>query len=493
MNTFYSLSGMSGEILNPDNPVVMGAWWKGSAHESGKWIDVKYPYTGKTIGRVALMDDDFLHEAITTTAKTKLTLSRHERGQILNRMAAEIEANEEAVAHLITSESGLSLTDTRYEVGRAVSVLKLAAIAALQDDSEVFPCDVVAGGQSRRIYTMRQPVGLIGAITPFNHPLNQVVHKVAPAIVANAPIVVKPSEKTPLSAYYLGMVAAKCGWPAEAFTVINGDRKTAGPLLVSHPAVKVVSFTGSTAVGKWIAAHAGFKKLVLELGGSSVLIVHEDFEPEAAARIAASGIFVNSGQRCTNIRRMLVHQSIADKFAETLAAHAHAWLAGNPLDEHIRMGTLIDEAAATQIFDRVGDAIHRGGRLLAGNRHDGALYLPTVVDKVENHFPLAAEETFGPVATILRYNHLHEAIAMANDTAYGLSGAVATHRWDVMQRVITELETGTVNVNIAPGFRLEWSPFGGVKDSGLGVKEGVLEAVKAYTYVKTYSLPWDRP
>jgi aldehyde dehydrogenase (NAD+) len=484
---------LDGELFNPAQPITCGAWIEGKQVFTGQWLEVENPFTGEICGRVAHVDTAMADTAIRNASQVRLKLPRAERSAILSRMAERLVEDREAVAHLISMESGLCLADTRYEVGRALAVLRLASIAALEDDSRVFPCDVVEGGPGRRIYTQRQPTGLIGAITPFNHPLNQVVHKVAPAIAANAPGVLKPSEKTPLSAYYFAALTQACGWPDGALTVINGAREEIGPLLVAHPETKVITFTGSSAVGKSIAQQAGYKKTVLELGGSSVLIVMDDFDPAEAAKIAAAGIFVNSGQRCTNIRRILVQRPVKAAFEQALLAEAAAWAFGDPLEENHKMGALVDAAAARVIHDRVEATLNEGARLLHGHKLSGAVYGPTVVTDVYNHFTLARYETFGPVASILTFDTLDEAIAIANDTAYGLSGAVATHRWDTMQRVITELDTGTVNVNTTPGFRLEWSPFGGIKDSGLGVKEGVIEAMKAYTYVKSYSLPWEQP
>ncbi|MDX1909738.1 MAG: aldehyde dehydrogenase family protein [Bacteroidia bacterium] len=460
---------------------------------SGRWLPVISPWSGQQTGRISHADPEQVQAAIEAAAPVRLSLSRYERSQILNRMADHIMTEIAPLGRMITDETGLSLQDTQYEVIRVADVLRFAAIGALQDDSEVYPCDITAQGRNRRIYTMRQPLRLISAITPFNHPMNQVAHKIAPAIATNNKVILKPSEKTPLSAYYFARLAYDCGLPPEALTVVNGDVPALAPLLTSHPDITLVSFTGSSAIGKQIAREAGYKKLVLELGGSSVMIIMDDYDPEAAADIAVSGIFKNSGQRCTCIRRFLVQAGIADRFAEALAARAAALRCDDPYDPDTQVGTVISGQAAISMEEKVKDAVGRGATLLTGNIRDGALYRPTVVDHLQNHFPLVSTETFGPIASILRFNTLDEAIRIANDTPYGLSGAVVTHRWDVMQRVITELETGTVNVNEAPSYRLEWSPFGGIKDSGLGYKEGVLEAMKAYTYLKTYSLPWDRP
>jgi aldehyde dehydrogenase (NAD+) len=380
-----------------------------------------------------------------------------------------------------------------YEVGRAVDVLRLAAIQTLQDDSEVYPCDISKSGRARRIYTMRVPLNLIAAITPFNHPLNQVVHKLAPAIATNNTVVLKPSQRTPLAAYYFVQLALECGMPAGMVDVISGPTEEVAETMVSSELVEMVTFTGSTEAGKRIASIAGYKRLVLELGGSSAMLVLEDADPEKAADIAMAGIFKNSGQRCTAIRRLLVHDSIAAEFARLLAERVCRLKYGDPYDSNVDVGTVISEEAATQIEERVEASIARGANLLIGHRRRGAVYAPTVLDHVGNDYPVVAKETFGPVACIIRFRTLDEAIRLANDTEFGLSGGVVSDHWPSIQRVISELETGTVNVNEAPSYRLECSPFGGIKSSGLGYKEGVIEAMKSMTYVRTYSLPWDTP
>ena len=437
----------------------------GTQVESGQWIDVHNPFTGQQVGRVAAITPAKADAVLRQTHAAKFDLSRYDRARILNEMAAAIESRRDEVAHLITAESGLCLKDTTYEASRVCDVLRFAAIKALDDDSAVFPCDISQNGRRRRIYTTRQPLHLIAAITPFNHPMNQVVHKIAP----------------------------DCGLPADMLNVINGPSPAIPDLLVKHELVDLVTFTGSSAIGRSIAERAGYKRLVLELGGSSALLVLQDADVEEAANITVAGLYKNSGQRCTAIRRILVHRSLADAFATVLTAKTAALKYGDPYDPANDMGTVISETAANAIEQRVANAISNGATLLIGHKRDGALYAPTVLDHVENSHPLVAEETFGPVAPILRFNTLDEAIAIANDTPYGLSGGVVSNHWPSIQRVISELEVGTVNVNEAPSYRLEWTPFGGIKASGLGYKEGVIETMKAMTNVKTYSLPWDAP
>ena len=468
--------------------IVGGKQVKGS-----KWLNVLSPYTGERVGRVSSIGPEQLEDILRETHATTIQLSRHERHVILNRMAESVASRREEVRRLITDESGLCLKDSQYEADRVFDVLRFAAIKSLDDDSEIFPCDISVHGKSRRIYTSRYPLELISAITPFNHPMNQVAHKVAPAIATNNSVVLKPSSKTPLSAYYLAQLAIDCGLPPHALNVVSGPTHEITPLMVTHKLIDLVTFTGSTAVGHDIASRAGYKRLVLEMGGSSPLLVLEDADVEEAVQITMAGIFKNSGQRCTAIRRILVHESVADAYAAHLAEQAGNLQWGDPYDPATDVATVIDEQAARTIEARIADTVQAGAVVLVGNKRRGSLFAPTVLDRVSNSDPLVAEETFGPVAPIIRFETLDEALSLANDTPYGLSAGVVRNHWPSIQRVITELATGPVNVNEAPSYRLEWTPFGGIKASGLGIKEGIIEAMKAMTYVKTYSLPWDLP
>ena len=454
-------------------------------------FEVRYPYTGEVVATVPKATVDDVRRAFSIARNYRSTLTRYDRYRILMKAGEIIAHRRDEIARLITLESGLCLKDTQYEVGRASDVLLFAANQALVDDGQVYSCDLTPHGKKRKVYTMREPLlGVISAITPFNHPLNQVIHKVAPAVATNNRVVLKPSEKTPLAAYALADVLYEAGLPGPMLSVLTGDPREIADEMLTHPDVDLVTFTGGVAVGKYIAAKAVYKRQVLELGGNDPIIVMEDADVEEAATLAASGSYKNSGQRCTAVKRMLVHASVADEFVERLVAKTRAVKYGDPLDPATDMGTVIDEAAAREFEARVDDAVARGARVLAGHVRRGALYAPTVVDRVVPDMPLVKEETFGPVSPVIRFGSIDEAIAISNSTAYGLSSAVCTNRLDYITRFISELDVGTVNVREVPGYRLELTPFGGIKDSGLGYKEGVLEAMKSFTNTKTYSLPW---
>jgi aldehyde dehydrogenase (NAD+) len=452
---------------------------------------VMNPYTGGIAGTVPMATVDDVRAAIAAARAYKPTLTRYERSQICLRTAALLRERTQVISDLITAESGLSKKDSIYEVGRACDVFTFAGNAALVDDGQIFSCDLTPHGKKRRVYTMREPLlGVISAITPFNHPLNQVAHKVAPSIATNNRMVLKPSEKTPLTAILLADLLVEAGLPPEMFQVITGDPKEIADEMLTHPDVDVVTFTGGVPIGKYIAAKAVYKRQVLELGGNDPIIVMEDADIEEAASLAVAGSYKNSGQRCTAVKRILVHTAVADRFVALLVEKTRAFKYGDPMDPSTDVGTVIDEAAAMEFEAKVNDAIARGAKLLYGNVRQGALYSPTVLDQVTADMPVVKTETFGPVSPVIRFSSIDEAIELVNSTAYGLSSAVCTNRLDYITRFVTELNVGTVNVREVPGYRLEVTPFGGIKDSGTGIKEGVQEAMKSFTNTKTYSLPW---
>ena len=454
-------------------------------------VEVRHPFSGETIGTVPKATLEDVKRALRIARDYRSQLTRHDRYTILMRAGAIIAAKREDLARLITLESGLCLKDSRYEVGRASDVLLFAANQSLIDSGEIFSCDLTAHGKSRKVYTLREPLlGAITAITPFNHPLNQVIHKVAPSIATNNRMVLKPSEKTPLTAYALADILYEAGLPPEMLSVLTGDPAEIADELLSSPDVDLVTFTGGVAIGKYIAAKAVYKRQILELGGNDPIIVLEDADLEEAAALAARGSYANSGQRCTAVKRMLVQESVADRFVELLVEHTRRVKYGDPFDASMDMGTVIDEPSARRFEAVVNEAVAAGAKLLAGNVRRGALYSPTVLDRVSPDMNVVRHETFGPVSPVIRFRTVDDAIRISNGTAYGLSSSVCTNRIDLITRFIQELKVGSVNVREVPGYRLEITPFGGIKDSGLGYKEGVLEAMKSFCNTKTYSLPW---
>lgn len=454
-------------------------------------IDVVSPYSGALVGTVPMGQLEHVRHAFKTASEYKPTLTRHQRYEILQKTADLLVERKEEISNTITSEAGLCKKDSLYEVGRAYDVFSLSARICTVDDGEIYSCDITPHGKQRKIFTLREPLGAISAITPFNHPLNQVAHKVAPSIATNNCMVLKPTEKTPLTALLLADILYEAGLPKEMFQVVTGDPKDIADEMLTNEHVDLVTFTGGVPIGKYIAGKAGYKRKILELGGNDPLIVLADADLNKAADLAVAGSFKNSGQRCTAVKRIIVLEEIADDFVALLTEKTKKLRYGNPMDPENDMGTVINEASAILFEDRVNDAVSKGAKLMYGNERTGAVYSPTVVDHVPFDCELVREETFGPVAPVIRCKDIDEVIKVSNSTAFGLSSGVCTDNWPVIQRFIRELNVGTVNIWEVPGYRIEMSPFGGIKDSGLGYKEGVLEAMKSFTNIKTYSLPWE--
>jgi len=464
----------------------------GKRVETDQRIEVLNPYNGAVVGTIAAACPEHVREAFAKAKAFKPKLTRYERQQILLKTADLLAARKEEFARIITAESGLCWKDSLYEAGRAYDVYSFAGQLTIKDDGETYACDISPQGKQRKIFTTRQPLGgVISAITPFNHPLNMVSHKLAPAIATNNRVVLKPTELTPLTALALADVLYEAGLPPEMLSVVTGNPSTMGDAMITDPDCDLITFTGSVKVGKYIADKAGYRRIVLELGGNDPLIVMEDADLDKAAELAVTGATKNSGQRCTAVKRILVVNKVADEFSKLVLEKAKKLKAGDPMDPSTDVGTVIHEGAAKSFERRVNDAVAKGAKLLHGNNREGALYPPTVVDHVPPEAELVHEETFGPVIPIIRCpDDIAQVIRISNSTAYGLSSGVCTNRLDYITRFINELEVGTVNVWEVPGYRIEMSPFGGIKDSGLGYKEGVVEAMKSFTNVKTYSLPW---
>ena len=451
---------------------------------------VKNPYSGQAVGSVALAGREQTEAAVVSALNWGQRLTRFQRSQILERARQLLETRSEEFARLITSESGLCLRETRYEVGRALDVLRFAAMEALRDDGEIFSGDISAQGKPRKIFALREPLGCAVCITPFNHPLNQVAHKLAPAFAAGTPVILKPSEKTPLTAIKFAELLYETGLPHPMLSVLLGPTAEIAEPLVQDPRIDIVSFTGSVGVGKRIASTAGYKRLVLELGGNDPLIVLDDADLDLAVTLAAEGSYRNSGQRCTAVKRILVQETIADEFTRRLVGKTKEYICGDPMDAATRVGTVIDEQAAIYLETVVNEAVGAGAEALIGGQRKGALFQPTVLGNVPRDCRMVSCESFGPLAPVLTVSDLDDAVTLANSTEYGLSSGVVTRSLDKSIECAKRLRCGTVNINEVPGYRIENSPFGGIKDSGLGVKEGVIEAMKCFSFVKTISLPW---
>jgi phosphonoacetaldehyde dehydrogenase len=459
-------------------------------------VEVRYPYTNEVIGTVPAGKAEHAARAFDIAAAYKPMLSRYQRQEILFKAGQLIREKREELAHWLVLELGICHQHALYETGRAYDVFTLAGQMAILDDGQIFSCDLTPQGKERKIFTLREPVRAISAITPFNHPLNMVSHKIAPAIATNNCVVCKPTELTPLTAIALADILYEAGLPHEMFQVVTGWPKDIGDEMITNPNIDIITFTGGVPVGKMIAAKAGYKRCALELGGNDPLIICNDLNDadlEKAATIAVAGATGNSGQRCTAVKRILVQESVADRFVPLVLAKAKAIRFGDPMDPETQLGCVIHAEAAELFERRVYEAEKAGAKILYHPGRQGALLPPIVIDHVPHESELVMEETFGPIVPIVRVpDNDAEVMAISNSTDFGLSSGVCTNDLNRAIAYVNGLDVGTVNIWEQPGYRIEMSPFGGIKDSGNAVKEGVLEAMKFFTNVKTYSLPWPR-
>jgi len=466
----------------------------GKETTADKTLDVINPYNNKAVATVPAASKEQVNQAFKIAANYQSKLTRFERQQILQKTAELLVKNKEEISDIITSELGICKQDSLYEVGRAFDVFSLTSQLVIQDDGEIFSCDLTPHGKARKIFTHREPLNTISVITPFNHPLNTVAHKIAPAIATNNCVVCKPTELTPLTALKLTEIVYEAGLPPEMISMITGWPDDIGSEFIQNPEIDMITFTGSVAVGKHIAKTAGYKRTVLELGGNDPLIICNDLSDEdlvKAAELAVLGATKNSGQRCTAVKRILCQENVADKFVPLVLDRAKKIKFGNPQDMKTDMGTVVSEDAARLFEERALKAAEDGAKVLYQPERQGALLPPIVLDHVQPNSELVVEETFGPIVPVIRVsNDLEEVAKVSNSTAFGLSSGVCTNDLRTANFFIKNLQVGTVNIWEVPGYRIEMSPFGGIKDSGLGYKEGALEAMKSYTNLKTYSLPW---
>ena len=457
-------------------------------------IDVIDPFNNNVVAQVPAATPDQVAEAFHLSASYSAKLSRYERQQILQKIAELLIKNKEDLSDIITSELGICKQDSLYEVGRAFDVFSLTSQLVIQDDGEIFSCDLTPHGKARKIFTHREPLNTISVITPFNHPLNTVAHKIAPAIATNNCVVCKPTELTPLTALKLTEIIYEAGLPPEMLSMITGWPKDIGDEFIKNHQIEMITFTGSVSVGKMIAEKAGYKRTVLELGGNDPMIICNDLNDEdltKAAELAVLGATKNSGQRCTAVKRILCQEKVYDKFVPLVLERAKKIKFGNPKDIKTDMGTVVSEEAAKLFEQRVQKAEQDGAKILYQPKREGALIPPVVLDNVNPNSELVVEETFGPIIPIIRVsNNIEDVAKVSNSTAFGLSSGVCTNDLRTSNFFIQNLKVGSVNIWEVPGYRIEMSPFGGIKDSGLGYKEGALEAMKSYTNLKTYSLPW---
>jgi acyl-CoA reductase-like NAD-dependent aldehyde dehydrogenase len=448
-------------------------------------LTVTSPWSGEVVGTVPSDTADQVDAAVRQVRAAWRPLPPDERAAVLTRAAAALEADAGEFATLIARESGVCVRETRREVERAVGNLRVAAVEAERLRGESIPVP----GHRRLAVTVHEPVGLVAAVTPYNRPLNQVVVKVAPAVAAGCAIVLKPSEKTPLTALAFARLLLAAGFPAGSLAVVTGPPDPVGPALVGHPEVDMVTFTGSVATGHRVARAAAGRRLLLELGGNDPLIVLPDADLDLAAKLAADGAFATAGQSCRGVKRVIAIGGVADALVPRLVEAARNRRAGDPLDPATDIGPLISTAAAELVERRIEDAVAAGAKRLHGGQLRGALLPPAVLDHVPPGAELVAEETFGPVAPVIRVADIEEALEVANGTRYGLQAGVVTGDLAAFWRIAAGLRVGAVNLGAGPQFDSPHIPFGGVKSSGIG-REGVRYAIREMSVLKTITVPY---
>ncbi len=458
--------------------LIEGVWV-----DSNNKIEVTNPYTNEIIGTVPQMGIEQVKTAIDALYNYQPTLTAYQRSEILKGTATEIKSKIDELAYGISLESGMSIKDSMKEVGRSINLLNVAAEEAKRIIGEQLPSDIDLSGTDKIIMAMRFPVGLISAIVPFNRPLNQVVVKVAPGFAAGNKIIIKPTERTPLSAIRFVQIMLNNGLPSKMISIVTGKSSEIGNELVSNQKIDMVTFTGSTEIGRKLSNIAGIKKLTMELGGNDPLIVLEDGDLDKAVKLASIGAYSNAGQACRGIKRIIVIESIADVFAKKLKDETEKITCGDPFDPKTTIGTIIDENAAIEVENAVKKAIADGAKVLCGNKREGALFTPTVVDHVKHDSAMVLNETFGPIAPIIRVKNLEEACRIANQTEFGLQSGIVTNNLENIRYCIKNLKMGAVNINEGPHHDMPNIPFGGVKQSGVG-REGIRYAIQEMTYIK---------
>jgi len=458
----------------------------------GEWVDtpehdvVSLPYDGTPVGEVPHAGLDMLEKAIAAARQgfaAMRELSNYERADLLLRVGELIRRDLAEYAQIVCSETGKPIKEAKVEAERSLQTLIAAAHEARQLHGEVIPMEFAASGKGRMAMTVREPLGVIGCITPFNVPLNLALHKVAPALAGGNAVVHKPATKTPLSAVRLGRTMEEAGVPKGAYNVITGSGAEIGMALAEHPGVAMLTFTGSPEVGRTIKSRAGFKKVTLELGNNSAVIIEPGSDLNTAVARSVQGAFSHSGQVCISVQRIFVHQSIANEFTERLKAGAEALRIGHPYEQSTDISSLIDEKEAIRIESWIAEAVAGGAKVVTGGKRTRATISPAVLTNVPPACHVSCQEAFGPVVAVYTYDKLEDAIERANATPYGLQAGIFTPDIERAFRAARKLEVGGVMINDIPMFRVDHMPYGGVKESGTG-REGPRYAIEEMTEMK---------
>jgi acyl-CoA reductase-like NAD-dependent aldehyde dehydrogenase len=457
--------------------LLIGGEWV----ETGDWIEVRSPYSGSVVGRVAKAGAEEARRAL-DAAEQAMTdpLPAHKRAEILVKVAGYLGRRHDEVARTISDEAGKPMKAARVEAKRAMSTYTFAAVEARKLAGEMVPMDAAQAGEGKLAFTLRRPIGIVGAISPFNFPLNLVAHKLAPALAAGCAVVLKPAAQTPLSALLLAELEEEAGLPPGWLNVVVGPSAEIGDVLTGDERVKLITFTGSVPVGWGIRERAPKKRVTLELGNATPVIVEADADVDAAAGALAGNAFSFAGQSCISVQRIYVAREAYAPFLERFLPQVEALKLGDPADEETDVGPVIDADARERILEWIDEARRSGARILSGGELDGELIRPTVIADAAPELKVSCEEVFGPVCTVNAYETLDEAIEFANGTPFGLQAGIFTTRLETALRAAEELEFGGVTVNEAPTFRADQMPYGGVKDSG-NTREGPAYAIRELT------------
>ena len=462
----------------------------GGKHISGDDLEeVKNPYDGEVIDTIPIAHLQTAQLAINEANDAKEPLQEMSAFKVSNKLfnvCEKLKDNREDFAKALTLEVGKPINESLVELDRSIETLKLAAEEAKRIYGESVPLDAGLNGKGFFAFTQKVPLGVVAAITPFNYPLNLTIHKIAPAIACKNTVIVKPPTEAPLTVMKFCELLDE-EFPDGVVNTVTGYGSEVGDYFVTSPDVNKISFTGSVTTGMMISQKAGMKKVTLELGGNDPMVVLKDADIDKAVKGVINGAFLNAGQVCMGVKRIIIEDEIADEFGQKLVSETEKLVMGNPLNSETTLGTLISEKAAMQVEETVNNAVKDGAKILTGGVRDGAFYEATVIDNVTPDMDLVIRETFGPVAPIIRVNSLEEAISVANDTEYGLQAGVFTESYSSAMKCAQEIEAGTVFINKQSTFRTDNMPFGGFKNSGVG-KEGIKYAVEEMTKTKLIGL-----
>jgi lactaldehyde dehydrogenase len=492
MQLMANTIAMSQEVATRlDKQMLIGGEWV----DADDRTDVIHPYDGDLVGSVPLASEQQVVDAIDAAdaAFEASELSAYQRYELLSETARQVEARADDIARILTSEQGKPLTEARGEVDRAVQTLDLSAEQAKRMFGEYIPMDAQKGFARDHCFTQHEPLGVVAAITPFNFPLNLMVHKVGPALAAGNAVVGKPATNTPLTSIALfeclddAADAIDAEVPDGLFNVVTGSGSATGDVILDHDAVEAISFTGSTGVGKYIANNSGMKEVTLELGGNDPTIIWDDTDIEEAATRVVGGACSNAGQVCNSVERVIVPEHIEDEVVDALVEACDSLTIGDPFDAETNIASMVDDSQFQDVVDIFEATVEAGATVECGGNYGGDLgprtFEPTVLSGVDPEMSAAADETFGPLVPVISVSDFDEAITEANNTNYGLEAGLFTQDIDRAKRAADEIDAGGVNINTVSGFRADHMPYGGFKDSGVG-KEGIKYAIEHFSREK---------